>query len=85
MVNGAPWRNAGICVPIERFFLMSDPVEALARELWEAHGVQHEMLTRLAAEPWEALDPWMQNHWRMLARTAIAFIAGSGDAGSVAP
>jgi hypothetical protein len=64
---------------------MTDPVEALARELWEAHGVQHEMLTRLAAEPWEALDPWMQNHWRMLARTAIAFINGSAGTGPVAP
>jgi hypothetical protein len=56
----------------------ANPVEALARELWEAHSTHHEALTRLPAEPWEALDAWMQNHWRMLARVALAFVAGPG-------
>jgi hypothetical protein len=50
-----------------------EQVDALARELWEAHATHHEQLTRLPAEPWESLDSWMQNHWRMLARTALAF------------
>jgi len=49
-------------------------VEDLARELWEAHGTHHEQLTRLAAPPFEELDGWMQNHWRMLARVALAFV-----------
>jgi hypothetical protein len=49
------------------------PVEDLARELWEAHATHHEALTRLPAQPWEELDAWMQNHWRMLARVALAF------------
>lgn len=52
---------------------VDNPVEALARELWEAHATHHEALTRLAAEPWEKLAPWMQDHWRMLARVALAF------------
>jgi hypothetical protein len=51
----------------------ANPVEELAREQWEAHATHHEALTRLPAEPWEKLDGWMQNHWRMLARTALAF------------
>jgi hypothetical protein len=50
-------------------------VDDLARELWEAHGAHHEQLTRLAAPPFDDLDGWMQNHWRMLARVALAFIA----------
>jgi hypothetical protein len=54
------------------------PVEDLAKELWEAHAVQHEALTRLPAEPWDGLDAWMQNHWRMLARVALAFAAQQG-------
>jgi hypothetical protein len=52
-------------------------VEALARELWEAHGAQHEQLTRLPAPPFETLDAWMQAHWRMLARVALAWMASS--------
>jgi hypothetical protein len=62
---------------------MTQSVEALARELWEAHATQHEVLTRAPAEPWERLDGWMQNHWRMLARTALVFTAGTE--GAVAP
>lgn len=52
-------------------------MDALARELWEAHATHHEQLTRLPAEPWEALDDWMRNHWRMLARVALAFRPGA--------
>jgi hypothetical protein len=54
----------------------ANPVEDLARELWEAHATHHEELTRLPAQAWEQLDAWMQNHWRMLARVALNF-AGS--------
>jgi hypothetical protein len=54
---------------------IENPVEPLARELWEAHAIHHEALTRLPAEPWDALAPWMQDHWRMLARVALAFAA----------
>jgi hypothetical protein len=88
-VNGLEGRIAAKYVAPERIFswrntlaverTTDDPapeqVDALARELWEAHSLHHEQLTRLPAEPWEALDGWMQNHWRMLARTALAFAA----------
>jgi hypothetical protein len=56
----------------------SNPVEELARELWEAHATHHEALTRLPAETWEKLEGWMQDHWRMLARVALAFAARNG-------
>lgn len=49
-------------------------VEALARVLWDAHGEQHEQLTLSPAPPFEDLDGWMQNHWRMLARVALAHV-----------
>jgi hypothetical protein len=55
-----------------------NPVDELARELWEAHATHHEELTRLPAQPFGELDGWMQNHWRMLARVALAFAAGPG-------
>jgi hypothetical protein len=60
----------------EQMIEATNPVEDLARELWEAHATHHEELTRLPAQPWEELDPWMQNHWRMLARVALNFAGG---------
>ena len=54
-----------------------DPAEDLGRELWEAHATHHEALTRLPATPWDALDGWMRDHWRMLARVALAFRPGA--------
>ena len=51
----------------------ANPVEDLARELWEAHATHQEGPASSAAAPWAALDGATQNHWRMLARVALAF------------
>ncbi len=51
----------------------ANPVEDLARELWEAHATHHAELSHEPAQAWGGLDAWTQNHWRMLARVALAF------------
>lgn len=48
-------------------------VEALARELWEAHATHHQQVINFPQEHWDQLDPFSQEHWRVIALTALAF------------
>jgi hypothetical protein len=48
-------------------------VESLARELWEAHATHHQQVINFPLEHWDALDPFTQDHWRHIARTALVF------------
>jgi hypothetical protein len=49
----------------------ANPVEDLARELWETHAGNQ--AGHPPAPAWSELDAAGQNHWRMLARVALAF------------
>ena len=48
-------------------------VDALARELWEAHATHHQAVIPFLQEHWDQLDPFSQEHWRHIALTALAF------------
>lgn len=50
-----------------------DVVDALARELWEAHATHHQAVINFPQEHWDQLDLFTQDHWRVIARTALAF------------
>jgi hypothetical protein len=48
-------------------------LDALARELWEAHATHHQQVIAFPQEHWDQLDLFSQDHWRVIARTALAF------------
>ncbi len=51
-----------------------DPaLSGLARELWDAHATNHEVALPLSVLCWDELDTFAQDHWRVIARTALAF------------
>jgi hypothetical protein len=54
---------------------MNNPVEALAKELWEAHATHHPGVIPMPQLHWDELDQFTQDHWRYLARVAMAFRA----------
>jgi hypothetical protein len=51
----------------------SNPVEDLAHELWEAHATHQADPSGPPGPAWGELEAGTQNHWRMLARVALAF------------
>jgi hypothetical protein len=52
---------------------LSNPTDALAQELWEAHATHHQEVIPMPQLHWDELDPFTQDHWRYIARVAIAF------------
>jgi hypothetical protein len=52
---------------------LSNPTDALAQELWEAHATHHQEVIPVPQLHWDQLDPFTQDHWRYIARVAIAF------------
>ena len=50
-----------------------NPVDQLARELWEAHATHHQEVIPMPALHWDEVDPFTQDHWRYIARVALAF------------
>lgn len=53
--------------------LPDDLIDELARELWEAHATHNQQVINFPLEHWDQLDPFSQDHWRHIARTALAF------------
>lgn len=53
----------------------ADPetLDQLARELWEAHATHNQQVINFPTLHWDELDPFTQDHWRHIARTALAF------------
>jgi hypothetical protein len=51
----------------------AEVVDALARELWEAHATHHQAVINFPQEHWDQVDPFTREHWRVIARTALAF------------
>ena len=49
------------------------PTEQLARELWEAHATLNQQLISFPMQHWDQCDGATQQHWRSLARVALAF------------
>lgn len=48
-------------------------LDALARELWEAYATYNQQVINFPTLHWDQLDPFTQDHWRHIARTALAF------------
>jgi len=53
-------------------------LDALARELWEAYATYNQQVINFPTLHWDQLDPFTQDHWRHIARTALAFRPGPG-------
>ena len=53
--------------------MTDEHLEDLARELWEAHATHHQQSISFPTLHWDELDTFTQDHWRLLARTALAF------------
>jgi hypothetical protein len=51
----------------------TNPIDQLAKELWDAHAMHHQTVIAMPELPWDGLDPFTRDHWRYLARVAIAF------------
>lgn len=49
-------------------------LDDLARERWEAHATHHQAVIPFPQLHWDELDPFTQDHWRHIGRTAIAFL-----------
>lgn len=49
-------------------------LEELARELWDAHATDHQAVIPFPQLHWDELDPFTQDHWRHIARTAAAML-----------
>lgn len=49
------------------------PTEQLARELWEALATLSQQLIALPMLHWDDCDEPTRQHWRSLARVALAF------------
>ena len=54
-------------------------LDALARELWEAHATDHQQVVPMPTLHWDELDPFTRDHWRVIARAALAFGPGRAD------
>jgi hypothetical protein len=52
---------------------VGNQVDQLARELWEAHATHHQTVIDFPQEHWDQLDAFTQDHWRYIARAALAF------------
>ena len=49
------------------------PTEQLARELWEAHATLNQQVIAFPTLHWDECDEPTRQHWRSLARVALAF------------
>ena len=50
-----------------------DVIDQLARELWEAHATHHQEVIAFPQHHWDEVDDFTREHWRHIARTALAF------------
>ena len=55
------------------------PVEQMACELWEAHATLNQALIRFPTIHWDECDATTRQHWRALARVALAFQLHSAE------
>ena len=56
-----------------RTLSLAELTNDLARELWEAHATHHQEVIPFPQLHWDELDSFTQDHWRHIARTALAF------------
>lgn len=49
------------------------PTKQLARELWEAHATLNQQVIAFPTLHWDECDEPTRQHWRSLARVALAF------------
>jgi hypothetical protein len=45
----------------------------LALKLWDAHAAHHQVVMPMPQLHWDELDALTQDHWRYIARVALAF------------
>ena len=59
--------------------LSPERTEDLARELWEVHATHHQTVIAFPQAHWDEVDDFTREHWRVIARAALAFLSGSAE------
>jgi hypothetical protein len=55
-----------------------NPVESLARELWEAYATRNQQVINFPTLHWDECDAFTEETWRMLGRVALAANTSKG-------